>query len=270
MRHTVITVPASEKIYKLYKYRAFNEFTNDIILKSSLWYANPTRFNDPFDMSPSFRQKYSKREIREHIKDFVKNSENTKNLTIDEQEKYRREFEKQSNTDQKFVAKRERLFFEQISTTGVVSLSKHYDSILMWSHYAQNHEGLVFEFDYTGKKFNLHEFPHKVEYIDGYGLLSHAALHAERREDMNTILLSKYNDWSYEGEYRIIDFDFQGNKPFKKELLTKIIFGLRASPEDMKNMIKLCRENGFEHVVFEKAEKVEGTFSLRMVPYIEP
>ena len=269
MRHTVITVPASELIYKLYKYRAFNEFTDEIIIKSSLWYANPTRFNDPFDMSPSFRQKYSKREIKDNIKDYVKNSENTKNFPLEEQEKYRRKFEKQSNTNEKFVVQRERLFFEQISTTGVVSLSKHNDSILMWSHYAQNHEGLVFEFDYTGKKFGLHEFPHKVEYIDGYGLLSHAVSRKERREQMATILLSKYNDWAYEAEYRIIDFGHQGNKPFEKSLLTKIIFGLKASPENMNRMVKLCRENGFEHVVFEKAERIEGTFALRMVPYIE-
>ena len=73
--------------------------------------------------------------------------------------------------------------------------------------------------------------------------------------------------WAYESEYRIIDFDHQGNKPFDKQLLTKIIFGLKASTEDIQNMVRLCQENGFEHVAFEKAEKVEGTFSLRMVPY---
>lgn len=269
MRHTLVTIPASELIYKLYKYRTFNKFTDDIIINSSLWYANPLKFNDPFDMSPSFRQKYSKREIKEHIKDFVKNSENTKYLPLEEQEKYRMEFEKRSNTSAKFVQMREELFNDQISKTGVVSLSKHKDSILMWSHYAQNHEGLVFEFDYTGKKFGLHEFPHRVDYVEGYGLLSHAVSREERREQMATILLSKYVDWAYEGEYRIIDFEHQGNKSFEKKLLTKIIFGLRASPEDMRNMVKLCRENGFEHVLFEKTERIEGTFALRMVPYIE-
>lgn len=44
-------------VTKLYKYRTFN-----IILNSSLWYANPLTFNDPFDMNPSFRQLYSKRD----------------------------------------------------------------------------------------------------------------------------------------------------------------------------------------------------------------
>ena len=138
----------------------------------------------------------------------------------------------------------------------------------MWSHYANNHQGLVFEFDYSLKKeFLLSEFPHKVDYVEELGLFSYAALSNERRKQMITILLSKYIDWTYEGEYRIIDLDFQGNKPFDKKLLTKIIFGLKASTKDMQKMVKLCQENGFEHVVFEKAKKVEGTFALRMVPY---
>lgn len=257
-------------IKKLYKYRSFNDFTNAIITESSIWYANPLTFNDPFDMNPFFRQKYSKREIKAHIKDFIQTSANTRNMPFEEQEKYRCKYEEQSNTNEKFVALRNRLFNEQISNTGVVSLSKCNDSILMWSHYADNHKGLVFEFDYSHiKELYLHEYPHKIDYIEKLNLLSHAAVQAERRMQMASILLLKYIDWAYESEYRIIDFDFQGNKPFQKELLTKIIFGLRSSPEDMQCMVKLCRKNGFEHVVFEKAEKIEGTFSLRMVPYIE-
>ena len=62
--------------------------------------------------------------------------------------------------------------------------------------------------------------------------------------------------WAYESEYRIIDFDHQGNKPFDKQLLTKIIFGLKASTEDIQNMVMLCQENGFEHVVKRSAEVV--------------
>lgn len=258
----------SEKITKLYKYRAFGEFTNDIIVKSSLWYANPLKFNDPFDMNPSFRQKYSKREIKAYIKDYISTSENTKNLSGPLQERYRRVFEEQSNTSEKFVAIVEKIFKEQISKTGVVALSKYQDSILMWSHYANNHEGLVFEFDYAHVKLSIDVFPHKVDYVKELGFFSYAALSNERKKQMVTILLSKYIDWAYEGEYRIIDFDHQGNKPFDKRLLTKVIFGLKASTEDMQKMVKLCQENGFEHVVFEKAEKVEGTFALRMVPYV--
>lgn len=268
MRHTVITVPAHEKIYKLYKYRTFTKYTDEIITKSSLWYANPLTFNDPFDMNPSFRKAYSKREIKVHIKDFVINSEDTRNLPFEVQQAYREEFEKRSNTSAKFVQLREELFNDQISKTGVVSLSKHKDSILMWSHYAHNHEGLVFEFDYTGKRFDLHEFPHSVQYVQGYGLLSHATNREERKKQMETILLSKYVDWAYEGEYRIIDFDFQGNKPFNKKLLTKIIFGLKASPDNMRKMVNLCKEHGFDHVQFEKAERVDGSFSLKFVPFI--
>lgn len=262
-----INVENGQKITKLYKYRTFCEFTNDIIKTSSLWYANPLTFNDPFDMNPSFRKKYSKREIKAHIKNFIKTSRTAQNVSSEVQEKYRRNYETLSNTCEKFVALREKVFYEQIGICGVLSLSKHNDSILMWSHYADNHKGLVFEFNYELQKVILEEFPHKVEYIKESGLLSHALMIDERKSQMMTILTTKYTDWSYEGEYRIINIGFQGNKPFDKKLLTKIIFGLKASTEDMQKMVKLCRENGFEHVVFEKAEKVEGTFALRMVPY---
>lgn len=256
------------KVTKLYKYRSFNEFTNDIILKSSLWYANPFKFNDPFDMNPSFRQKYSKQEIKTLIKEYIKTSEHTKNLRLDYQKTLIKEFEKRNNTSEKFVAFMVKIFKEHISKTGVVSLSKHNNSILMWSHYADNHQGLVFEFDYSLKRdFSLSEFPHYVDYVQELRLLSHAALSNERKEQMEIILLSKYTDWAYEGEYRIIDFRHQGNKVFDKSLLTKIIFGLKASPENIKHMIELCKQNGFEHVKFEKAEKIEGTFALRMGPY---
>ena len=51
----------------------------------------------------------------------------------------------------------------------------------MWSHYAENHKGLVFEFYYTHTKLYLHEFLHKVNYVKELGLLSHAVLKAGRK-----------------------------------------------------------------------------------------
>ena len=132
-------------------------------------------------MNPSFRQSYSKREIKAHIKDSIKTSSNTKDLPFKHQEIYRAKFEKQSNTSAKFVFIRNELFNKQISKTGVFSLSAHNDSILMWSHYANNHKGLVFEFDYSHEKeIRLAEFPYKVDYVEELGLLSHVASSQER------------------------------------------------------------------------------------------
>lgn len=254
------------KVSKLYKYREFNQYTEKIITNSALWYANPFTFNDPFDMSLSFRQKYSKREIKAYVKNFIQNYEDTKDLPATKQEHFRRRFEKLSNTNAKFIKENNSIMYDQISNTGVVSLSQCYDSILMWSHYGGNHKGLVFEFDYSDKKLNLNEFPHKVDYIEEYDLLSYVENRSGRKKQMIKMLLSKFIAWSYEKEYRIVDFDFQGERTFDKKMLTKIIFGMRASLDNVHNTIQLCKDHGFEHVKFEKAEKIEGTFKLQMIP----
>jgi len=55
-----------------YKYRSFNEFTNNIILNSSLYFSSPNDFNDPFDCQLSYKDKYTKREIRDFFIDLLK------------------------------------------------------------------------------------------------------------------------------------------------------------------------------------------------------
>lgn len=249
----------------LYKYREFNEYTEQIILNSELWYANPNDFNDPFDMNLSFKQDYTYKEIASYIKDFIKNHDDTKSLPKHEQKQQMKKFSQFASSSQKFVNDQNNILSKMKSQAGVVALSSRKDSILMWSHYASKHTGLIFEFNFDGFELPLNELPHEVEYIEEYELLSYAEKFKIRKEQMTQILLSKFIDWQYEKEYRIIDLDFQGGKKFKKEMLTKIIFGLKASDEKINSFIALCKTNGFEHVKFEKAIKRAGTFNLDFV-----
>ena len=51
--------------YKLYKYRSFADvYVENIIKKSSLYFSPVEYFNDPFDCKLSFKQNYSKQEIK--------------------------------------------------------------------------------------------------------------------------------------------------------------------------------------------------------------
>ncbi|CAH7233421.1 conserved hypothetical protein [Vibrio chagasii] len=79
----------------------------------------------------------------------------------------------------------------------ICSLSNNNNSMLMWSHYAQEHQGIMVEYWFGG------EFPcgvgiEKVSYIN----------ESKRNLDkdsyvFNQYLLTKNNDWSYEDEVRI-------------------------------------------------------------------
>lgn len=251
---------------KLYKYRVFGKLSEEIITKSELWYANPNSFNDPFDMNLSFRQSYRIREIHTYIKKFYKNFKDTKDLPKHEQKIFIKKSKDLYRTSEQFVKTQNDLTTKQIDNTGVLSLSSRCDSILMWSHYSEEHRGLVFEFDFSKEKLELNEFPYEVVYKNKYDLLSYVVNFDERSKQMQKILLTKFTDWKYENEYRIIDLNYQGAKKFKKENLTAIIFGLKSKEKDIKVIIELCRNNGYEHVSFKKAVKVEGTFSLDILP----
>ncbi|MGY3919229.1 DUF2971 domain-containing protein [Aeromonas eucrenophila] len=82
----------------------------------------------------------------------------------------------------------------------ICSFTNNNDSMLMWSHYTQNHEGIMVEY-----KFG-HELPDgvgvsKVEYTNEY------KRNKEQNEYLfNQYLLTKNRDWSYEKEIRLISY----------------------------------------------------------------
>jgi len=79
----------------------------------------------------------------------------------------------------------------------ICSLSNNNNSMLMWSHYAQEHQGIMVEYWFGG------EFPYgvgveKVSYVDESKRNLEKDLYV-----FNQYLLTKNNDWSYEDEVRI-------------------------------------------------------------------
>lgn len=241
---------------KFYKYRYFDnksapkneQYTNNIILNSSLYFSPIKDFNDPFDCRLSYRQEYSKKEIRQYFIEFLERHPGKFRLK-DLMKKYGK------NND--FISYKNNSTNELISRIGVLSLSTKHNSILMWSHYSNNHTGLVFEFN-TLKNTSCFALQCEVDYSKTYELLSYAKERSERLK----LALTKHEDWKYESEYRILDAEYQGEKKFDKSELTKIIFGAFANEEDIKRTISLCKSNGFEHVKFEKASLVYGEFAL--------
>jgi hypothetical protein len=72
------------------------------------------------------------------------------------------------------------------------------DSTLMWSHYADNHQGVCLEFSVDDPLFG---FAQEVTYLSSY---PRWAPHSLMYSDQPSVLLTKSDDWQYEREYRII------------------------------------------------------------------
>jgi hypothetical protein len=83
--------------------------------------------------------------------------------------------------------------------SGVLCMSKAWDSPLMWAHYADSHKGMVLGFDVPPKAF------YKVDYVADRPKLADLGLSGFddiTPEQIKTLTRTKAAGWSYEQEYR--------------------------------------------------------------------
>lgn len=150
-------------------------------------------------------------------------------------------------------------------TYGLLSLSHHWRSPLMWAHYAQNHTGVCLGFDIPD------EAPREIQYTDLPKTLPiDLALPFGGRtfDDIQTVLAAKSSGWAYEEEWRLfsklIDRDPDDGEfylPFTDNLaLREIIVGTRCK-SSVGSFGKLVKN--FDHPVrIIRARPAYETFAM--------
>lgn len=154
--------------------------------------------------------------------------------------------------------------------TWICSLSKINDSLLMWSHYANNHKGICVELNMS----------HVVKYLNGnHGMVVHNVGVEVQYKDiiekpdyfknrvgdyLNYQISTKTKDWEYEQEWRLYIIDpspMYMSLPFKPkigetydwkitrvypvlggECFEAIYLGAMISDEDKQKIVKLARK----------------------------
>ncbi len=179
-----------EVIRSLFKYLPlYEDFFENFLIRAPV----SRSLNDPFEVNPSNDFFAS---LLYQIKDFRHGP--TKKIiryTLDKTEKH----EKFRNGGVGF--------YDQ---TGIISLSETKDNLLMWSHYAQEHNGMVIEFD-TTHGFFTSQYINDSDYFSGK---VHRVLYSKRRlcdfdmSDNSTSWLepfiNKSDEWIYEKEHRFL------------------------------------------------------------------
>lgn len=108
----------------------------------------------------------------------------------------------------------------------VVCLSEVYDSILMWSHYAQNHTGFCIEYDFEeNNMFYKRLYP--VKYTKDRYAISKADMSNSNTHWIYKTICSKSDVWSYEKEWRIVTANFE--EMVLKNLEGKYVFDLKTN-----------------------------------------
>lgn len=243
----------SNFIYR-YKYFSDSQWLRETISERTIKFTNPHKFNDPFDCMPAFEVRYSRDISRFHPK--IRSMLNLDGLTGVELE------EKISMSELHIaqVIGSGEFLSGLLSGTSVLSLSKIPDSTLMWSHYAQNHSGVVLEFkiDISDEEFSFDDSYSKficqdVEYVDARPLMLVDGSPSNPETIIGEIFLAKSGVWSYEQESRVLkNTGGEGVFKYDDSLLSSVILGARnASENEIRELVAVTgKELGREIPVY--------------------
>ena len=229
---------------RLYKYRAVNEYTARMFTHREIYLPSPLELNDPFEFRfvGVFRGTDTQRE------EFCRYSVDERNYDERELKKYveimmsgfygpNREYHRAFDTEQ--------VVHGAIRNLGVLSLTTKRDDILMWSHYADSHQGICLEF--TGIELGqIRPVIYQREYPTVNLLeLTRPDVAASTERAVRT----KSDQWRYEREWRGI-VKGKGPHRFIPEPLTGIILGCKISEEDEKQVRSWLKELDHEVIVY--------------------
>lgn len=217
------------KISYLYKYRTGNDFDIENLNNNQLSAAKFFKFNDPFEFQNYIDSKIvietykilTGKDYSDKLDDIEKNTLpnehefwNFYNRLIQSALKYKRSY-------------------------NICCLSEKKDSLLMWSHYANEHKGFNIEYK-TTEIFDMHPILCPILYTEK---MPSFASGENEIVNFSKLLFTKSLEWEYESEWRIArlgteDYEFiQTPKP------TAIYTGCRIDSELFNKLFDYCKTN---------------------------
>src|SRR5574344_248113 len=214
-----------------------NEYEFNNLETNKIWLSNPNTFNDPYDSKPLFNKEYFLKMLgKQYLKYGEKLVKSLKEMA-------------ESNCD----------YFRIGCFT-----ENDYSNILMWSHYANSHQGFCLRYDYASVNENIKEcFYHDIKPVlyseKIFDLSEHfitmlksaeSNKNAEKKIYFNNlifyaIVLYKSVYWEYEKEWRMV----KETRLHMIENLTDvpqpsaIYIGTNTSEENEKRLITIAQKN---------------------------
>ena len=240
---------------ELYHYRFISKDENikcnkhvDALKNEKIYLSNPYNFNDPYDSAFSIDIEKFKEDTKKSLEQkvielytdtLIRKAGIDPNIVSNKEIMY-----KDINIDMGimdgFLDENQQFFYDYYVKNRikfkVSCLSEIHDSILMWSHYANQHQGFCIGYDTSEieEKIKKQLFP--VFYHETFFPLINV-----EKTDKKLNLLIKYKDWRYEREWRLIsDEKFLPLKP------SKIYLGVKFNDEYLDYFKDIAREKNWK------------------------
>jgi hypothetical protein len=137
----------------------------------------------------------------------------------------------------------------------VLCLSEHDRSMLMWSHYAEQHRGVVIGFDSEQLESGYRRPLERVSYSADLPMLFDADAWARSaifgvpmpEIDYEPLVLTKARCWEYESEWRFVWITPRGttgtsdDRKFPREALVELVFGCQTDQSTIVELSQLAR-----------------------------
>jgi hypothetical protein len=271
---------------KLYKYMT-EERASQFLTDGMLRYSQPSAFNDPFELNPSF-DLMSKADLAA-LPD-VPDQPGMKYLTPEAMQAMlsavmpgiERVVGQHAGQEGAYSLSNNDLAQQTLDQKyGILCLTEAHDDLLMWAHYGASHRGVAIQFETEHPYFAQDDLgigcknPAPIEYQNDRPILSYSTLHSPK------LLFRKSTCWSYEREWRQIRLLANAEtviqaEPFPVHLyrvppdaITGIVIGVNVAHDRRVKLMQLCAEDHLKHVQIFQTRLHDNEYRLETHPPVD-
>jgi hypothetical protein len=236
---------------RLYKYQPFDVNSIKNLIEHQIWFSKPLEFNDPFDCNIRLdRRQLSDEEFTGFCQAY---DLPTMGIPIGQLK------EKITEILQTLLEKAAQ---QHINERGISCFSEKNDDLLLWSHYANKHTGFCLGFDTS---FDPFPAARRVNYLPDFPSFDPLQVFIQRNEEaalesLDKMFLTKAPCWVYEGEWRIFNSQTERQRPYKRECLTAVYFGLKMNQDDKFEIMDILKS--FPTIRYYEMFKSDAKFQL--------
>ena len=239
--------------YRFFKFRLINKNLIDSLVNGSLYFALPSKLNDPFDCQIDLKKsaRFAASKVSGLKREILLKIANLDTFVDGIQQKMRK--------------------------VGVCSFSLSLEESLLWSHYADEHRGVCLLYEFTESFFleKMNKIVGVTDIVYGENPLSDWLIESipEQITDeffdhfttelLKKVLIVKAEGWHYENECRIIR---EQSGPFllPKGYLKQVCFGMNTPESDIQLVRKIVDSSGY-NVNYCRICRMETDFGIKAV-----
>jgi len=257
----------------IYKYRDWKEeYHKQILTDNIIWFAHPKSLNDPNDIRAPYRFDFN--EVNHPL--FYNKLKKYAALAYPNVLQNSIQFELLCQKHLRMIKKDPKSWFESrfseiresniYDCMGLFSTSQDPGNETMWAHYSKNGTGVCIGFDTIPMLKELRVAFGPAIYQDEPLLYSFILEQPVTDSDEYAY---KHSKWSYEKEFRLLDFRFKDERlrrvVFSKGLIKCVILGINSSDETKQEIIDILKSKYNSSIQLLKAQTSVSSFGLSLV-----